>query len=49
MKTDTQDKRQKLYEPLLVGGIVVTLAYAVMYLLAESPVIIRAIGPWFGS
>lgn len=49
MKTDTHGKRQKLYEPLLVGSIIVTLAYGVMYLLATSPVIVRAIGPLFGS
>jgi hypothetical protein len=49
MTTHTQDKRHKLYEPLLVGGIVVVLAYAVTYLLAASPVIIRALGPIIGS
>lgn len=49
MTTRIQDKRQKLYEPLLIGGIVVVLAYAAMYLLAESPVLIRVLAPLLGS
>nr|MBS0022139.1 hypothetical protein [Gammaproteobacteria bacterium] len=49
MRTHTQDHGNKLYEPLLVGGILVVLAYTAMYLLAASPVLIRALGPMFAS
>lgn len=49
MTTHFREKQDKLYQPLLVGGIVVVTAYAVMYLLAASPVLIRALGPLFGS
>jgi hypothetical protein len=49
MITHIQDKPQKLYEPLIVGSIIATLAYGVTYFLASSPILIRALGPIFGS
>jgi hypothetical protein len=49
MATHLKEKQDKLYEPLLVGGIIVVVAYALMYLLAASPVLIRALGPLLGA
>jgi hypothetical protein len=49
MNTDTQDKGHKLPEALLTLGVVALFAYAVMYLLAASPLLIRALGPLFAS
>lgn len=49
MTADIQDKGQKLPEALLAVGVVAVLAYTVMYLLATSPLLIRALGPLFGS
>ncbi|MFZ0255506.1 MAG: hypothetical protein WAN46_07665 [Gammaproteobacteria bacterium] len=42
-------KQSKLYQFLLLGGVVVLLAYTSTYLLAVSPMLIRVIGPLFGS
>jgi hypothetical protein len=42
-------KQSKFYQYVLVGGVVVLLAYTSTYLLAVSPMIIRVIGPLFGS
>jgi hypothetical protein len=42
-------KQSSLYQYLLVAGLVVLLAYTTTYLLAVSPLLIRVIGPLFGS
>ncbi len=42
-------KQSSLYQYLLVGGVVVVLAYTSTYLLAVSPMLIRVIGPLFGN
>ncbi len=49
MISHIHDKEHKFHEPILVGGVIVILAYAAMYLLAASPVVIRALGPLFAS
>lgn len=45
----TSSKQSKLYQYVLVGGMIVLLAYASTYLLAVSPMLIRVIGPLFGN
>lgn len=45
MTTHIRGRVQKFYEPLLVAAIIVVLAYTASYLIAVSPVLIRAIGP----
>lgn len=49
MTTDIQDRGQNLLEAFLALGMVAVMAYLVMYLLAASPVLVRAFGPLFGS
>ncbi len=49
MTTHIQAKSYKFSEPLIVGGIVVLLSYAVIHLLAVSPLLIRVLAPFVGS
>lgn len=49
MTTDIQDRGQNLLEAFLALGMIAVMAYLVMYLLAASPVLVRAFGPLFGS